>query len=245
MTDWLDKDTFNKGYIEANEEYLKKKIWYQNALNNLSEFASKQFPSNVMLHVYFNSSYYTNEYQITYLYDGQKRYIQKSVSIELIESVGQSDMTKIIVNKMVDDAVHVHGWDEEQRDRFINELGGIASSVKAGNANPLTHHSIGYAEAKPAKPMATINNKSIETLARALPGVMTKVNPPESCICFNHRDDKAGILYDIIIHLNDVCRGGWPREEIADWIAELEDRGVINTDFPTPGLDNLDEPGIE
>lgn len=227
-----------------HEEYLKQKYnWFADSIDDFEVSASKKFPLNVMLHVYFNSSYYTNEYQITYLYDGQKRYIQKSVAIELIESVGQNDMTKIIVGKMVDDAVHIHDWDEEQRARFINELGGIAYSVKAGDANPLTHYSIGYAEAKPAKPMATINNKSIETLAKALPGVMTKVKIPESCHCFTPGDGERHTLYDLIIHLNDKC--GWSREQIADWIAELEDRGVINTDFPTPGLDNIDDLDIE
>lgn len=244
MNWYIDKEDLDKEYTEANQEYLKQKYpWYAAAMQDLTDYATKKFPSNVMLHVYFNSSYYTNEYQITYLYDGQKRYIQKSVNIEVLESVGQEKITKIIVDQMVDDAVNIHGWDEEQRAKFIMQLGGIAYSVKAGNINPLTHYSIGYAEAKPVAPMATINNKSIETLARALPGVMTRVNPPESCTCYNHRDDKTGTLYDFIIHLNDVC--GWSRENIADWIAELEDRGVINTDFPTPGLDSIDDLDIE
>lgn len=244
MTDWLNQNIFDKGYIVADEEYLKKKHeWYKNALANLNEFASKKFPSDAKLEVYFNTSIYANEYKIIYKYDGEKYYVQQTVSIEMLEHEGQEHMTNYIINKMIDNAQHQHKWDDEQKTALIKSLAGMPTVNAKAHGGYIENKGSFFFDDAPAKPMAKINNKSIESLARALPGVLTKVNPPDSCTCFDHRDDKTGTLYDFIIHLNDSC--GWSREEIALWIDELADRGEINVDFPTPGLDDDESPGYD
>lgn len=222
---------------------LTKEEWYKAALENLNEFANKKFPSDAELKVYFNASIYANEYKIIYKYDGDKYYVQQTVSVEMLEAVGQEDMTNFIINKMIDNAQCQHKWDDEQKAALMKSLDGMPTVNAKSHGGYIKNKGSFFFDDTPAKPMATINNKSIETLARALPGVMTRVKPPESCTCYDHRDDKTGTVYDFIIHLNDVC--GWSREKIADWIAELEDRGVINADFPTPGLDNIDDLDIE
>lgn len=58
--------------------------------------------------------------------------------------------------------------------------------------------------------------------ALGLPVLRQRVRYPCSCINLSDYDDLA----DVIVHPNDVDK--WSREQIADWLDELHDSGVVN-----------------
>lgn len=95
------------------------------------------------------------------------------------------------------------------------------------------------------KVTAKIENQSIASLSRNLPGAHSWVAYPCECVTngytwiAGYNADGTPVketifpetspLYDVIIHLNDICK--WSREKIADWIDELHDSGKINAEF--------------
>ena len=74
-------------------------------------------------------------------------------------------------------------------------------------------------------------------LSHILPGVKEEVEYP--CKNFEHHVGEKGQIRTIIIHMNDVHK--WTREQIADWLDELHDSGVINIEFEV----DVDERGGE
>jgi hypothetical protein len=88
---------------------------------------------------------------------------------------------------------------------------------------------------KPAKPVIPkINGKPISLVADELPCMnQTVPHPPQilsKSICENiNGEPLSDKLKSMVIHLNDTHR--WTREQIADWIDELHDNGLINAEF--------------
>jgi hypothetical protein len=70
----------------------------------------------------------------------------------------------------------------------------------------------------------------MEQAARELPGMNQQVYCPVSCDVSWTLVTSS--LKSTIIHLNDYHR--WSRDDIADWLDELADAGIIDIDFPTP-----------
>jgi hypothetical protein len=64
---------------------------------------------------------------------------------------------------------------------------------------------------------------SMEYLSQRLPGAWALVDHPI------HVDGLKWPLYQVIILLNDVYK--WTREEIADWVEGLQDKGEIDASF--------------
>ena len=88
-------------------------------------------------------------------------------------------------------------------------------------------------------PVSAASQDTRSTLARqanTLPGIKSGVVLP--CNCFSRNIT----LKEAIIHLND--REKWTREQIADWLDELADKGEIDIDFPTPDKVDFDREAV-
>lgn len=59
----------------------------------------------------------------------------------------------------------------------------------------------------------------LSELARQLPGVHEETKYP--CTCSRGQTSSLDTIFAIIIHLNDKC--GWSREQVADWLDEIND----------------------
>lgn len=233
---WMKEPVFDNKWLQAEaiDKYADKPI----------EYIVKPLPHDAVIFVTADSIHYCNEYTLQFRFDGKKHWYKRAVSWHILDNNPDADhVLSIVMQDLYHTAVNHLKLDQHQAGMLKTSL----NAVKAGGGtiqDPDMKFSIASPhEPKPATPAATINGKAVSDWAAGLPGVQTHVDYP--CNCMNGLVKATGKpvakkpLSSVIIHLNDICK--WSRDQIADWIDELADRGEINVDFPTPGLDDIEE----
>lgn len=237
---WMKEPVFDNKWLqkESLDEYIDS-----------MEYIVKPLPHDAVVFVTTDSIHYCSEYTLQFIFDGQKRWYKRAVSWHILDNNPDADhVLSIVIEDLYHTAVSHLQLDEHQAGMLKTSL----NAVKAGGGTiqdpdmkfSIKEFSIASPhEPKPATPAASINGKTVSDWAAGLPGVQSYVDYP--CHCMDGLVKATGqpvakkTLSSVIIHLNDIC--GWSRDQIADWIDELADRGEINVDFPTPGLDDIEE----
>lgn len=239
---WMNEPVLDNKWLQAEDidKYADKPM----------EYIVKPLPHDAVVFVTTDDKLYCNKYTLQFIFDGQKHWYKRMVSWNILDSSSASHVISMVIEDLYHTAVSHLKLDKHQAGMLKTSL----NAVKAGGGtiqDPDIKFSIkkfsipSPHEPEQATPAATINGKAVSDWADGLPGVQTYVNYP--CNCMDGLVKATGkpvakkTLSSVIIHLNDICK--WSRDQIADWIDELADRGEINVDFPTPGLDDLDEAG--
>lgn len=79
---------------------------------------------------------------------------------------------------------------------------------------------------------ATKHTESFDYISNSLPAMKSRVDHPQKHMRFltSHKGcPDSSSLKHMVIHLNDVHK--WTREQIADWMDELHDAGLIDIEF--------------
>lgn len=230
---WMKQPVFDNKWLQAED--IDKPM-------ASVEYITKPLPHDAIVFITTDSLKCCNEYTLQFRFDGQKYWYKRSVSWDILDSSSANHVIYMVIKDLYHTAVSHLKLDKHQAGMLKTSL----NAVKAGGGtiqDPDMKFSIKDAGAKPATPAASINGKPVSDWAAGLPGVQTYVDYP--CHCMDGLIKATGkpvakkTLSSVIIHLNDICK--WSRDQIADWIDELADRGEINVDFPTPGLDDIEE----
>lgn len=232
---WMKKPVFDNKWLLAEDfdKYADKPM----------EYIVQPLPHDAIVFVTADSIHYCNEYTLQFRFDGKKYWYKRAVAWSALDSSSADHVISMVIKDLYHTAVSHLKLDKDQAGMLESSLHSIKHGGGTVQDLDIKFSIASHHEPKPATPAASINGKAVGDWAAALPGVQTYVDYP--CHCMDGLIKATGkpvakkTLSSVIIHLNDICK--WSRDQIADWIDELADRGEINVDFPTPGLDDIDE----
>lgn len=216
---------------------------------NIKEFKR---PSNIIGVASFDPMYDRYTIALRWEWAGMQQGYNRVIDGKALYNNAKFNLIEQTCTLMIDEICAGADWNGNQEKYFRNQaslvLHNICKAIDAGKTNikvkegevkwatgNKTAQKLKYStEHPPMKVGVATTDNHVSEMARHLPGVMTKVEPPKWCKTNIAKGaDGCGsapqAVYYLVQHLNDYHK--LSREVIADWIDELHDAGKMNAEF--------------